>query len=75
VTSRGRPAPKLYATAGTSSLPHAAVPGSNHVLVGGTALIHVVPVPLNPSVSVGVIMLAVALALADGLLAGAFGSW
>ena len=68
-------APTLYATAGANSLPHAAVPGSNHLLVGGTALIHVVPVPLNPSVSAGVIALAVVLALAGGLLAGALGSW
>jgi putative ABC transport system permease protein len=35
----------------------------------------VVPVPLHPSVSAGVIAAAVALALAGGLLAGAFASW
>jgi ABC-type antimicrobial peptide transport system permease subunit len=35
----------------------------------------VVPVPLTPSVCGGVIVLAVALAVAGGLLAGAFGSW
>jgi putative ABC transport system permease protein len=35
----------------------------------------VVPVSLHPSVSTGVIVLAVALALAGGLLAGAFASW
>jgi putative ABC transport system permease protein len=68
-------APTLYATAGANSLPQAAVPGNNHLLVGGTALIHVVPVPLNPSVNVGVIVLAVVLALAGGLLAGVFASW
>jgi putative ABC transport system permease protein len=68
-------APTLDATAGANSLPHAAAPGGNHVLVGGTALIHVVPVPLNPSVSAGLIALAVALALAGGLLAGALASW
>ena len=42
---------------------------------GGGDLIHVVPVPLHPSVSTGVIVLAVALALASGLRAGAFASW
>jgi ABC-type antimicrobial peptide transport system permease subunit len=35
----------------------------------------VVPVPLDPSVSAGVIALVVGLAVAGGLLAGAFGSW
>jgi putative ABC transport system permease protein len=67
-------APKLYATAGADSLPRTAVPaapGSHEILVGGTALFHTVPVPLNPSVSVGVIVLAVA----GGLLAGPFASW
>lgn len=68
-------APTLHATAGANSLPHGAPPGSNHLLVGGTALIHVVPVPLNPSVSADVIALAVVLALAGELLAGALGSW
>jgi putative ABC transport system permease protein len=70
-------APRLYATAGVNSLPKPAIrqPGAHQVLVGGSALIHVVPVPLNPSVSASAIALAVALALAGGLLAGAFGSW
>jgi ABC-type antimicrobial peptide transport system permease subunit len=36
---------------------------------------HVVAVPLHPSITIGVIVLAVILALAGGLLAGAFGSW
>jgi len=36
---------------------------------------HAVSVPLTPSVTVGVICLAVILALAGGLLAGTFGSW
>jgi len=34
-----------------------------------------VTVPLSPSVSIGVIVLAVILAMAGGLLAGLFGSW
>jgi putative ABC transport system permease protein len=36
---------------------------------------HVVAVPLHPPVTAGVIVLAVLLAVAGGLLAGAFGSW
>jgi putative ABC transport system permease protein len=36
---------------------------------------HVVAVPLHPSVTVGVIVLAVILAVAGGLLAGSIGSW
>jgi putative ABC transport system permease protein len=36
---------------------------------------HAVLVPLSPSITVGVIVLAVVLALAGGLLAGSFGSW
>jgi ABC-type antimicrobial peptide transport system permease subunit len=53
----------------------AARPGARGSFIGGTALIHVVPVPLHPSASTGVITLAVVLALAGGLLAGALGSW
>ncbi len=73
-------APKLYATAGANSLPHlysppGVPPPPDAVFPGGGDLIHVVPVPLHPSVSTGVIVLAVALALAGGLLAGAFASW
>jgi putative ABC transport system permease protein len=41
----------------------------------GAAASHVVAVPLHPSVTVGVIVLAVILAVAGGLLAGSFGSW
>jgi putative ABC transport system permease protein len=36
---------------------------------------HTVAVPLHPSITVGVIVLAVILAVAGGLLAGSFGSW
>jgi putative ABC transport system permease protein len=36
---------------------------------------HVVAVPLHPSITAGVIVLAVLLAVAGGLLAGSFGSW
>jgi putative ABC transport system permease protein len=34
-----------------------------------------VAVPLHPSITMGVIVLAVILAVAGGLLAGAFASW
>lgn len=40
----------------------------------GTAT-HAVAVPMSPSVTAGVIVLAVILALLGGLLAGSFGSW
>jgi putative ABC transport system permease protein len=65
-------APKLYATAGANSLPHlyrrpGVPPPRDAVFPGGGELIHVVPVPLHPSVSAGVIVLAVALALAAAL--------
>ena len=43
-------------------------------LIGGSP-VQTVAVPLHPSVSVGMIVLAVILALAGALLAGAFGSW
>jgi ABC-type antimicrobial peptide transport system permease subunit len=36
---------------------------------------HTVAVPMSASVTTGVIVLAVVLALAGGLLAGSFGSW
>ncbi len=69
-------APKLYATAGADNLPKPIPqPGTRQILIGGSSLIHVVPVPLNPAVGGGVITLAVVLAVAGGLLAGAFGSW
>jgi putative ABC transport system permease protein len=51
--------------------------------VGGGSVQHVIggspdrtiAVPLHPSITVGVIVLAVVLAVAGGLLAGSFGSW
>jgi putative ABC transport system permease protein len=66
-------APTVSATAGADNYPQ--LPGTHPILIGGSSLIHVVPVPLHPSVSAGVIALAVALALAGALLAGAFASW
>jgi putative ABC transport system permease protein len=65
-------APKVSATVGADNYPQ--LP-THARLIGGSSLIHVVPVPLHPSVSAGMIVLAVALALAGALLAGAFASW
>jgi putative ABC transport system permease protein len=44
---------------------------------GGTSpfVYHAVLVPLSPSITIGVIVLAVILAVAGALLAGAFASW
>jgi len=48
--------------------------GVTHTSNPGTAS-HTVSVPLHPSITLGVIVLAVVLALLGGLLAGSFGSW
>jgi putative ABC transport system permease protein len=45
----------------------------SRVLGGSTS--HTVSVPMSPAVTVSVIVLAVILAVAGGLLAGSFGSW
>jgi putative ABC transport system permease protein len=74
-------APKVYATADESGLnqagqpPPGSPPASHAILVGFGNLIHTVPVALNPSVSGGMIIPAVVLALAGALLAGASASW
>jgi putative ABC transport system permease protein len=64
-------APKLSATEpGSTGAAAGAIP------IGGQATQpRTVSVPLHPSVTVGVIVLAVVLAVAGALLAGAFGSW
>ncbi len=73
-------APKLSANVPTSSggftqTQTAVGPGGvSHGSSPGSAS-HVVAVPLHPSITVGVIVLAVVLAVAGGLLAGSFGSW
>jgi putative ABC transport system permease protein len=54
-------------TASGGGVPRSAAPGSTAA--------HVVAVPLHPSVTVGVIVLAVILAVAGALLAGSLGSW
>jgi putative ABC transport system permease protein len=69
-------APKLSATVGANSGPQVSgLPGGNAGSIGGGNPVHTVAVPLHPSVTVGVIVLAVLLAVAGGLLAGSFASW
>jgi putative ABC transport system permease protein len=68
-------APKLsaiYATATGQRVETAGPSGSQSFSPTAN---HTVSVPLHASVTVGVIVLAVVLAVAGGLLAGAFGSW
>jgi putative ABC transport system permease protein len=70
-------APKASATVGGNDGPQVTGPPGTPPpqMIGGASLSHPVAVALHPSVSVGLIILAVVLALAGGLLAGAFGSW
>jgi putative ABC transport system permease protein len=74
-------APKLSATVGGNTAPQAIAPSgaraphAARLAPLGAAQAHTVSVPLHPSVSAGLIVLAVILALAGGLLAGLFGSW
>jgi len=65
-------APTLSATAPSSTI------GSMQQVIqaGGTVLGNrAVVVPLSPSITIGVIVVAVLLAIAGGLLAGSFGAW
>jgi putative ABC transport system permease protein len=69
----GEDAPRLSATDASAigSMQQALAPqGSSHQFIS-----HAVLVPLSPSITVGVIVLAVIVALLGSLLAGAFGSW
>jgi putative ABC transport system permease protein len=50
-------------------------PGGGVPRLPGSTTSRVVAVPLHPSVTVGVVVLAVILAVAGGLLAGSLGSW
>jgi putative ABC transport system permease protein len=59
--------PSVSATIGSNG-------GGNGTLIGGSP-VQTVAVPLHLSVSAGMIVLAVLLAVAGALLAGAFGSW
>jgi putative ABC transport system permease protein len=72
-------APKLSDTVGGSNglqagAPPGALTGGEQFPDGGSVS-HVVSVPLHPSVTVGVIILAVVLAVGGSLLAGTLGSW
>ncbi len=63
--------PSVWATAGGSTLP----PGiGKTIFLIGASPVQTVAAPLHPSVSIGVIVLAVVLALAGALLAGSFAS-
>ncbi len=74
-------APKLSATvpsssgAGPNSFQSSSGSGGvvHSIVPGGSS--HVLAVPLHPSITGGVIALAVLLAVVGGLLAGSFGSW
>jgi putative ABC transport system permease protein len=70
-------APKVSATVPGSSgaFSQAASTGGPTGELDPATAPHVVGIPLHPSVTVGVIVLAVFLAVAGGLLAGSFGSW
>jgi putative ABC transport system permease protein len=74
-------APKLSVTVPRSSAAfsqaagQAAGPGGVVPTQNPATAPHVVAVPLHPSITLGVIVLAVTLALAGGLLARSFGSW
>jgi putative ABC transport system permease protein len=69
-------APKVSATVpGSGASSQAAGTGGPTGELDPATAPHVVAIPLHPSVTVGVIVLAVFLAVAGGLLAGSFGSW
>jgi putative ABC transport system permease protein len=70
-------APAVSATVPGSSgvVSHAAVAGAPTGELDPAAASHVLTIPLSPTITAGVIGLAVVLAMAGGLLAGAFGSW
>jgi putative ABC transport system permease protein len=75
-------APKLTATVGPSSAASVSGPGTalgsgarNALKSLSSTGSHTVSVPLTASVTVDLILLAVALAIAGGLIAGLFGGW
>jgi putative ABC transport system permease protein len=68
-------APKLSVTVPPPSGPFAQAAGQVVPTAPGSTAPHLVAVPLHPSITAGVIVLAVILAVAGGLLAGAAGSW
>ena len=68
-------APKLFASVATPTGQHiqAVGPGGSQSL--NPTATHTVAVPMSASVTAGAIILAVVLAIAGGLIAGAVGSW
>jgi putative ABC transport system permease protein len=72
-------APNLPGTVGANTGPQAsAPPGARAIQAvpgGAAAQPHTVHFPLHPSVTVGILVLAMILAVAGGLLAGWSGSW
>jgi putative ABC transport system permease protein len=70
-----RIAPKLSATYATATGQRVATAGPNGSQSFTPTANHTVSVPMHASVTVSVIVLAVVLAVAGGLLAGTFGSW
>jgi putative ABC transport system permease protein len=76
-----RLAPKLYATVGQASPPSVTGPGralgaaADSTLKALTSTSHTVPVTLTAPVTAGLILLAAALAIGGGLIAGVFGGW
>jgi putative ABC transport system permease protein len=68
-------APKLSVTVPGSSAAFAQAAGQVVPPAPRSTAPHLVAVPLHPSITAGVIMLAVILAVAGGLLAGSVGSW
>ena len=68
-------APKLSATYATATGQRVATAGPNGSQSFTPTANHTVLVPMHASVTMSVIVLAVVLAVAGGLLAGTFGSW
>jgi putative ABC transport system permease protein len=68
-------APKLSAIYATATGQRVETAGPSGAQSFSPTANHTVSVPLHASVTVGVIVLAVVLAVAGGLLAGTFGSW
>jgi putative ABC transport system permease protein len=68
-------APKLSATYATATGQRVETAGPSGSQSFTPTASHTVSVPMHASVTVGVIVLAVVLAVAGGLLAGTFGSW
>jgi putative ABC transport system permease protein len=68
-------APTLSAIVGGITGPQVSLPHAATLLGGAAAQARTVSVPLQPSVTAGVIVLAAFLAVAGGLLAGSLGSW